>query len=307
MMKNIILLIVLSILLVFRALAQESKGDLFRGLTKPITTDRVVPAYGIEVTYYKTVHIIFPSAIKYVDLGSPNLIAGKAGNTENVLRIKSAVRKFDAETNFSVITEEGIFYSFNVRYVDEPSKLNIEMKDIVYNGESENTSANSMNIYQKELGKQSPKLVQLIERTIYKQDKRMIKHIGAKGFGVQCLLKGIYIHESLLYFYTDIKNMSNITYDVDFIRFKIVDKQVMKRVAIQEVPIVPIEVFNNVTAIEGNKNERTVFVFDKFTIPDDKQLLIEVYEKNGGRNYSFKVDNSDLVLAKGVENLKLEQ
>ena len=68
----------------------------------------------------KTTHIIFPSAVRYVDLGSPNLIAGKADGAENVIRVKATVRNFREETNMSVITESGSFYTFNVKYADEP-------------------------------------------------------------------------------------------------------------------------------------------------------------------------------------------
>ena len=39
----------------------------------------------------KTVHVIFPSAIRYVDLGSSDLLAAKADGTENVLRVKAAL------------------------------------------------------------------------------------------------------------------------------------------------------------------------------------------------------------------------
>lgn len=301
-MKNVILLIILLFIWIIQGFAQDSKGDLFEGLTKPITNDRVIQSYGVEVTYLKTVHIIFPSSIKYVDLGSSDLVAGKAGNIENVLRIKASVRGFKQETNFSVITNDGTFYSFNARYVDEPAKLNIEMKDFI-SVEPEKPD-NSMAVFRKELGKTSPHLVQQLMKTIHKQDKRQIKHIGAKGFGIQCLLKGIYTHEELLYFYVDIKNTSNLRYDIDFIRFKLVDKQVMKRVAIQEIPISPVEAYNQIVSIEGRKSERTVFAFQRFTIPDTKVLQVEIFEKNGGRNYSFKIDNTDLVLARGVESFK---
>lgn len=301
-MKNVILLIILLFVWVVRVFAQDSKGDLFEGLTKPITNDRVIQSYGVEVTYLKTVHIIFPSSIKYVDLGSSDLVAGKAGSIENVLRIKASVRGFKQETNFSVITNDGVFYSFNARYVDEPAKLNIEMKDFI--SVEPDKPDNSMEVYRKELGKASPRLVQQLMKTIHKQDKRQIKHIGAKGFGIQCLLKGIYTHEDLLYFYVDIKNTSNLPYDIDFIRFKLVDKQVMKRVAIQEIPIFPVEAYNQIENIEGGKSERTVFAFQRFTIPDTKVLQVEIFEKNGGRNYSFKIDNTDLMLARGVESFK---
>jgi hypothetical protein len=57
---------------------KEEDGDLYHGLTRKLTFDRMIPPYGLEVTYDKTTHIIFPSSVRYVDLGSPNLIAGKA-------------------------------------------------------------------------------------------------------------------------------------------------------------------------------------------------------------------------------------
>lgn len=56
----------------------DTEGDLYHGLTRKLTFDRLIPPYGLEVTYDKTTHIIFPSAVRYVDLGSPHLIAGKA-------------------------------------------------------------------------------------------------------------------------------------------------------------------------------------------------------------------------------------
>jgi hypothetical protein len=59
-----------------------SMGDLFNGFTRPLTFDRMIPPYALEVTFSKTVHIIFPAAIRYVDLGSADLLAAKADGTE---------------------------------------------------------------------------------------------------------------------------------------------------------------------------------------------------------------------------------
>ena len=39
---------------------KEADGDLYHGLTKKLTFDRMVPPHGLEVTYDKTVHVIFP-------------------------------------------------------------------------------------------------------------------------------------------------------------------------------------------------------------------------------------------------------
>ena len=43
----------------------------------------------------------------------------------------------------------------------------------------------------------------------------------------------------MLYFHTEIKNQSNVPFDVDYITWKIVDKKVAKRTAVQE-QIIPV-------------------------------------------------------------------
>ena len=281
-------------------------GDYYEGLTKKITFDRMIPPYGLEVTFDKTVHIIFPASIKYVDLGSSNIIAGKAGPSENVLRVKATIRNFETETNMAVITEEGSYYTFNVKYADEPEKLNVEMKDFMHDGIAVNKPNNSMEIYLKELGSESPRLVHLINRSIHQNNEQFIRHIGSKRFGIQYLLKGIYTHNGLLYLHTQIKNSSNVSLDIDFIRMKIVDKKVSKRTAIQETVIYPLRAYNFVSVVGGNSTERTVFTIDKITIPDDKHLVIELFEKNGGRNQTFIVTNADLLGAKVINELKVK-
>ena len=295
---------------------QPQDGDLFQGLTRSITYDRMIPPHGLQVTFDKTVHIIFPASVTYVDLGSANIMAGKADGAENVIRVKAAKRWFKGETNMSVITEDGSFFTFNVKYAKEPDMLNIEMKDFIHDGSAVNRpnrstfgrlqGKNSMDIYLKELGSESPVLVRLVMKSIWKQNERIVKHIGGKGFGIRFLLKGIYTHNGLLYFHTEIKNSSNVPFDVDYITWKIVDKKVAKRTAIQEQVIQPLRTQNFVLNVSGNSSERTVWTMDKFTLPDDKCLVVELAEKNGGRNQQFVIENSDLIRAKLISELKVK-
>ena len=169
-----------------------------------------------------------------------------------------------------------------------------------------NRPNNALDIYLKELGSESPKLVHLISKAIHKDNRRHIKHIGSKAFGIQYLLRGLYTHNGLLYFHTQVKNTSNVPYEVDFVTFKIVDKKVLKRTAIQEQVIFPLRAYNYATAVAGKKDERTVFVFDKFTIPADKMLVVEMHEKSGGRHQSFTVESEDIVRARVINELKVK-
>ena len=304
MMKKILFLF-FALLGVTAVQAQQSSGDYFEGLSRKIGFSRMIPPHGLEITYDKTVHIIFPAPVKYVDLGSTNLIAGKADGAENVIRVKAAKKHFREETNMSVITEDGNFYTFNVKYADEPLLLNVEMCDFIHDGETVNRPNNAMEIYLTELDNESPRLVRLIMKSVHERDKRRIRHIGCKRFGVQFLLKGLYSHGDLLYFHTEVRNSSNVPFDVDFLTFKIVDKKVVKRTAMQEQVIYPLRAYNYVTRVDGKDSECTVFALPKFTIPDDKKLVVEMYEKQGGRHQTFELENGDLVRAETINELKV--
>jgi len=310
-MKKIFLLLA-TVASVFTANAQDNvqtnptTGDLFGGFTRPLTFSRMIPPYGLEVTFAKTVHIIFPAAIRYVDLGSIDLLAAKADGAENVLRVKAASQGFRRESNLSVITDDGSYYTFNVKYADEPVKLSVEMADFLHAWNVENKPGNEIPIYLSDLGNESPYLVRLIMETVHKNNRTKIKHIGSRNFGIQYLLKGIYSHNELLFFHLLLKNTSTVGYDMDYITFKVVDKKAAKRTATQEQIIQPLRSYNEVTTVAGNKEERTIFTLPKFTIPNDKQLIIELFEKDGGRNQTLTIENSDLIRAEVIDNLTVK-
>ena len=142
-------------------------------------------------------------------------------------------------------------------------------------------------------------------KSIYDNNKRIYKHIGSKRFGIQFLLKGIYSYDGMLYLHTQVRNSTNVPYDIDFIRMKIVDKKIAKRTAVQETLIVPVRAHNYVTRVNGQTEERTVFAIEKITIPNGKQFVIDLYEQNGGRNQSFVIENEDLVRAERINELKI--
>ena len=267
----------------------------------PLALGKIEP-YKMEVTYDKTSHLIFPTAIRYVDLGSEYLIAGKAEDAENVLRVKATVRDFEPETNFSVITNDGRFYSFNVSYSSYPEAMSYDLLTM----QKAVDKANGNDVLFEELGNNSPSLAGLLLETIYKNDNRIVKHIGAKSFGIQFILKGIYIHNGKYYFHTELRNKTNVPFQIDFINFKVVDKKVAKRTVVLERPMIPLRTYKPLDEIGGKLTEQNVFLLDQFTIADDKVLLIEIFEKNGGRHQTLQVENSDLIKARLINDMHLK-
>jgi len=287
-----------AIALILGFAAQSNAQDSIR---TPLALGKIEP-YRMEVTYDKTSHLIFPTAIRYVDLGSEYLIAGKAEDAENVLRVKASVRDFEPETNFSVITNDGRFYSFNVYYSSYPEAMSYDLLTM----QKAVNKAKGNDVLFEELGNNSPSLAGLLLETIYKKDKRIVKHIGAKSFGIQFILKGIYIHNGKYYFHTELRNRTNVPFEIDFINFKVVDKKVAKRTVVQERPLTLLRTYKPLDGIAGKSTEQNVFLLDQFTIADDKVLLIEIFEKNGGRHQTLQVENSDLIKARLIDDMHLK-
>ena len=93
-------------------------------------------------------------------------------------------------------------------------------------------------------------------QSIYKNNDRKVRHLGSKRFGIQFLIKGIYTYNGMLYVHTQTKNSSNVPFDTDFIKFKIVDKKVPKRTAIQETVLDAVRSYNEVIEIAGKSTVR---------------------------------------------------
>jgi len=261
-----------------------------------------IEPYWLTITYDKTTHIIFPSKIKYVDLGSDNLIADKADEAENVLRIKASVQDFDTETNFSVITEDGRFYSFDVFYSKYPATLNYDVEKMLQSRLKEKLN----DVLFEDLGESNrPSIIEAAMKTIYNKNKKFIRHIGSYSFGISFLLKSIYIYNGKYFFHTELKNSTNVPFPIDFMTFKIVDKKTSKRTAVQENDLIPIRLYLPLTDVPDNGHERNVFLLDQFTLADDKVLVIEIFERNGGRHQRIEVENLDLIHARPVTDLKL--
>jgi len=169
---KIVIALLMAVLASVSGFAQEERPA---NPIRILTAGQHITPYKIEVTFGKTVHILFPTEVRYVDLGSNNIIAGKADGVENVVRVKAAVKEFPGETNFSVITGDGSFFSFNVVYKEEPSTLNINMDQWMNPDEGEKKGGSSIRV--TELGEEDPTVIASVMYTIHRLDRRDVKHI----------------------------------------------------------------------------------------------------------------------------------
>ena len=276
--------------------------------TAPETPVEIRPLR-IEAGFTKTVHILFPSPVTYIDIGSMDIIAGKADGAENVVRVKAAVRNFIAETNLTVITEDGGFFTFDVHYAENPavSTVNLTVQEPQTKGVKEPTAAGDplspapvtkSRVLLREVGREKPATIKRMLSDIYRQNRTDVKGIRTKKYGIGVEVLGIYVFNDVIYMHTCISNDTNISFEVDARHFIVADRKLTKRTAQQQSTLEVLRVCNDPAVVRGHQRQRTVFALPKLTISDDKVLLLEIIEKNGARHQTVEIPAEELLEAK---------
>ena len=248
----------------------------------------VIEPYPLWITFNKTTNLIFPYAIKSVDRGSRDVLVQKAKGVENILLVKAGRENF-SETNLSIITADGKLYSFLLRYTGNPSLLNISFaKDSLTENWASLSEAEN-NEVQKE---------RIAERVA--KEKRMLHGLKKKAYDVRLRLNGLYIYNNTFYFQVELRNCSNIPYDIDMLRFFIKDEKKASRTASQDIELPPLYIYGDTSSVKEHGTNILVFALPKFTIPDKKDLLVQLMEKSGGRHLHLIVHNRTVVKAKKV-------
>lgn len=281
-MRQIILIMLSGIVLLFIS------GTSFSQTSPAKLQTTIIEPYPLQITTNKTTNLIFPYAIKSVDRGSADVLAQKAKGVENILLVKAGRENF-SETNLSIITADGKFYSFILDYINSPSAINIS-----FIADTANTSSleSIKPVY-------NDAAIHIDAERILKKEKT-IRSVRDYRYEMMFAVKGIYINNDIIFFKVEVANNSNINYDVDMLRFYIRDERKSKRTATQEIEIQPVNVNGDTSTIKGDSKNVIVFALPKFTIPEKKYLSIQLMEKNGGRNLQLSLRNRTIIKAKSL-------
>lgn len=239
----------------------------------------------LQVGFSKTTSIIFPYTIKSIDKGSAEVLVQKAKGVENILLVKAAKQHF-SQTNLTVITSDGKLYVFVLNYDDSCPDLNFK---------AENAVAASRDVLFS-LENENQKRIEQYASAAYSKKKK-ISCLKKSKYQIRLEVNGIFIQQDLLYLRVVFENKSKINYDIDQFRFFIRDKRKSKRTASQEIELQPLYATSSSSVIPYKSEIIKVYALEKFTIPENKYLTIQMIEKNGGRHLEVDINNNltDLV------------
>jgi hypothetical protein len=126
-------------------------------------------------------------------------------------------------------------------------------------------------------------------------DGPIIKRCRSEG--MELSLRGVWLEESCLWFGLEWVNRTAIVYRVEYARWFVRDRRVLKRTAVQELPM---EAVNEVElpAVGQDSVCHSWVGFKPFALAKDKELVLEVDEKGGGRVLQLVIDHRELLHAK---------
>ena len=133
-----------------------------------------------------------------------------------------------------------------------------------------------------------------------------IHNVKAKSNRMLMRLNTIYAVGEYFFLDFSVDNRTNIRFDIDELRVKLVDKKVQKATNNQTIELpLALVLDHSRSFLHGYRN---VIVFKKMTFPNDKVVTIELSEKQiSGRAISISVDYEDVLSADAFDRVLLEE
>lgn len=238
-----------------------------------------------------SIHFISPGPITYVDISTKNILGDLP--VKNILRIKSlldsARRTSSPADSDAVITIVGekFIAQYHVLLTTQRNGGAVETNIEIQPGETRPLDFPGVSLSQQELKNYAVRLI----------DKKPEKHLQkAKAFGIKANLNHIYTLGDYIFLDISYENSTNLKYEIDEMRFKIEDKKVTKATTVQSYEIKPDLVLFDIPFFK--KHYRNIYVFKKFTFPGNKQLHVELSEKQlSGRVINLQIPYKDILEA----------
>ncbi len=254
----------------------------------------------IVITEGINLHIISPEPIQYVDLSTIYLTGDLP--TTNIARIKvtdspetNQIEKIKKHSIFTSGQKIGIITVVGQSFI-------AQYKAIYLNSENLNSVTNihvqpedmqpieldKMVFSNLELRKFAMDIIQK------KSENNPIRE--EKNLKLNVQLNNVYVLSDYIFLDMTFKNNSNLSYDIEDLKFSIEDKKIYKATNSQSIEMIPIFQLNPQKHFK--KNFRNIYVFKKFTFPNSKVMMIRLIEEQlSGRTIEMKVNYSEILKA----------
>ena len=128
---------------------------------------------------------------------------------------------------------------------------------------------------------------------------RKFYNIKSKAYGVSMRVNNIYSVGDYFFIDFSLHNHTNVKYDIEELRVKLMDKKETKATNSQTIELTPEYLLFDTKTFK--KDYRNVLVLKKLTFPEEKILQIEIYESQiSGRTLQIPISYEDVLHADAI-------
>ena len=227
----------------------------------------------------QVVHLRFASELKYVNLGSRDIVAKIVDGSKDFVAVK-AREAFGECTSMSCLEASGAMHTFIVAYREHPSRLEIDTR-----------SAQSLPSFSPSNADGGPSASFNFEEI--SNMKQELYHIGTKDYGIEILCENVFYKDDVLFLLVSLRNCSAVSYEMSEPRFAVESKRRTKRGLQYEKAQFPKQVYGLGT-VPPDSEGRLVFTFDKISLTRGQVFRAYFYEKGGARNLILTFAPNDI-------------
>jgi len=242
-----------------------------------------------------TVHFVSPEPIQYVDISSPDIQGDLPG--KNIFRLRPDSNKIHPGDKFTITIVTKAYISVYKLTVANPLNNDSSLKNEAYVisiNPNDAVQVNQSDVFSNQ------QCFDLAIKAL--QKKRDIFNIGTKAYGMKMYVANIYSVGDYIMIQLEAKNKTKLQFDIDQIRFKIIDKHKVKATVSQDIELKPVySLYETDGGIITNKFSN-FYIFKKFTFPAQKLLQIEMTEKQySGRRLSLKIEYNQILKSQQLD------
>ena len=245
------------------------------------------------------IHIIAPEPIQFVDLSTNDLVGDLPA--DNIARIKVQVEDNNSEDN---ATQKPKFVTGqDIGVITIVGQSFLAQYRAIYREENRTWLASNIHIKAEDMQPlEYPKFkysnyelkkfaLQIMDKKVSKKPIRKKKDLKLK-----MQLNNVYVIDDYIFLDISIENNTNLSCNIEGMKFSIEDKKIYKATNNQSILLNPLFSLNDQTKVR--KSYRNIFVFEKFTFPNSKILKIRLIEEQiSGRVIDMKINYSDVLQA----------
>ena len=239
----------------------------------------------------QVVHLRFASELKYVNLGSRDIVAKIVDGSKDFVAVK-AREPFSSVTSMSCLESNGSMHTFFVAFREHPSRLDIDTRFKAAAAEAAEPVFSSSP--QSSPGDSRTPPIAFEDVVKMKQE---LYHIGTRGYDIEVQCENIFVKDDVLFLLISLKNSSAVSYNLTAPRFSIESKRRTKRGLQYEKAAFPRNSYG-LGVIQPDETGKLVFTFDKIALIRGQVFRVYFYENGGARNLTLTLNINDVNKAK---------